>query len=116
LHAESKNKYYVKIDLKDFFPSIKFSDFENAFTRYRDRIEFTTEYDKELLQLIKTICFISDILSYRISNVTYNCKLCRKELDEKLTEKLNTIDKLNATYTRYADDIIVSTNMKGASK
>ncbi|HAN3631944.1 TPA: RNA-directed DNA polymerase, partial [Escherichia coli] len=35
LHAESKNKYYVKIDLKDFFPSIKFTDFEYAFTRYR---------------------------------------------------------------------------------
>lgn len=39
-----------------------------------------------------------------------------RELDEKLTQKLNAIDKLNATYTRYADDIIVSTNMKGASK
>ncbi|HDU4010820.1 TPA: retron St85 family RNA-directed DNA polymerase [Klebsiella variicola] len=117
LHAASKNRYYVKIDLKDFFPSIKFSDFEYAFTRYRDRIEFTPEYDKELLQLIKTICFISDgtlPIGFPTSPIIAN--FVARELDEKLTQKLNAIDKLNATYTRYADDIIVSTNMKGASK
>lgn len=117
LHAESKNKYYVKIDLKDFFPSIKFTDFEYAFTRYRDRIEFTTEYDKELLQLIKTICFISDgTLPIGFPTSPLIANFVARELDEKLTQKLNAIDKLNATYTRYADDIIVSTNIKGASK
>ncbi|HGX9806669.1 TPA: reverse transcriptase domain-containing protein, partial [Klebsiella pneumoniae] len=91
-----------------FFPSIKFSDFEYAFTRYRDRIEFTPEYDKELLQLIKTICFISDgtlPIGFPTSPIIAN--FVARELDEKLTQKLNAIDKLNATYTRYADDIIV---------
>lgn len=78
LHAESKNKYYVKIDLKDFFPSIKFTDFEYAFTRYRDRIEFTTEYDKELLQLIKRSALYQIALSYRVSYISINCKLCGK--------------------------------------
>lgn len=117
LHAESKNKYYVKIDLKDFFPSIKFSNFEYAFTHYRERIEFTKEYDSELLKLIKIICFISDgTLPIGFPTSPMIANFVARELDEKLTKELNTIDRLNATYTRYADDIIISTNMKGASK
>ncbi|PTA90600.1 RNA-directed DNA polymerase [Kosakonia sp. H7A] len=116
LHANAKNKYYVKIDFKDFFPSVKFSNFENAFNTYRDRIDFPTEYDQELLQLIKSICFISDgslPIGFPTSPIIAN--FVAREFDEKLTLKLNSIDRLNAIYTRYADDIIVSTNMKGAS-
>lgn len=116
LHATANNKYYVKVDLKDFFPSIKYSNFEHAFNLYRDRIEFPTIYDQELLQLIKTICFISDSslpIGFPTSPIIAN--FVAREFDEKLTLKLNSIDMLNAIYTRYADDIIISTNLKGAS-
>ncbi|MGQ6241312.1 reverse transcriptase domain-containing protein, partial [Serratia sp. IR-2025] len=116
LHATAKNKYYVKVDLKDFFPSIKYSNFEYAFKLYRDRIEFSDVYDAELLQLIKSICFISDEslpIGFPTSPIIAN--FVAREFDEKLTLKLNSIDRLNAVYTRYADDIIISTNLKGAS-
>lgn len=115
-HANAKNKYYVKVDLKNFFPSINYSNFEYAFNSYRDRIEFPAIYDKELLQLIKTICFISDSslpIGFPTSPIIAN--FVAREFDEKLTLKLNSIDRLNAVYTRYADDIIISTNLKGAS-
>lgn len=116
-HAESRHKYYVKIDLKNFFPSISYNDFEYAFKAYRDRINYPTEFDNELLQLIKTTCFITDEslpIGFPSSPIIAN--FVAREFDEKFTYKLNSIDQLNAIYTRYADDIIVSTNMKKASK
>ncbi|EJN9111085.1 retron St85 family RNA-directed DNA polymerase, partial [Salmonella enterica] len=116
MHATAKNKYYVKVDLKDFFPSIKYSNFEHAFNTYRDLIEFPRIYDQELLQLIKTICFISDSslpIGFPTSPIIAN--FVAREFDEKLTLNLNSIDSLNAIYTRYADDIIISTNRRGKS-
>ncbi|EKM5664820.1 RNA-directed DNA polymerase [Salmonella enterica] len=89
MHATAKNKYYVKVDLKDFFPSIKYSNFEHAFNTYRDLIGFPT----------------SPIIANFVA----------REFDEKLTLNLNSIDSLNAIYTRYADDIIISTNRRGKS-
>lgn len=116
LHASSRNKYYVKIDLKDFFPSIKYSDFENSFKNYRDFIEFPVELDSEILPLIKKICFIPDLsLPIGFPTSPFIANFVAREFDEKLTVKLNSIDNLNAIYTRYADDIIISTNKKGCS-
>ncbi|TBM18442.1 RNA-directed DNA polymerase [Hafnia paralvei] len=116
-HATTKNKYYVKIDLKDFFPSIKYNDFEHAFKTYRDRIDFPNNLDTEVLFLIKGACFIPDLslpIGFPTSPIIAN--FVAREFDEKLTVKLNSIDRLNATYTRYADDIIISTGKKGCSK
>jgi len=116
-HASTKNKYYVKVDLKDFFPSIKYNDFENSFKTYRDSITYPDKLDSELLSLIKSICFISDSsLPIGFPTSPFIANFVAREFDEKLTIKLNSIDKLKATYTRYADDIIISTNKKGSSK
>ncbi|WP_312079081.1 retron St85 family RNA-directed DNA polymerase [Leclercia sp.] len=116
-HALTRNKYYVKLDLKDFFPSIKYNDFENSFKTYRDRINYPDKLDPELLSLIKGICFISDLsLPIGFPTSPFIANFVAREFDEKLTVKLNSIDRLNATYTRYADDIIISTNKKGSSR
>lgn len=116
-HASARNKYYVKIDLKDFFPSIHYDDFEYAFKKYRDHIDYPEKLDSELLPLIKGVCFISDLtLPIGFPTSPFIANFVAREFDEKLTKNLNSIDRLNATYTRYADDIIISTNKKGASK
>lgn len=106
-HANSK--YLLKMDLKDFFPSIKPELFFKEC--HRHNITFT-ELDKELLEGFlfwkprrakKSVLSIGAPSSPLISNfILYN-------FDENISRYCNS---LGIKYTRYADDLTFSTNKK----
>lgn len=117
-HAKSKNKYFVKIDIKEFFPSIRFDDFERCFSKYRDLITFPSDSDLEILMLIKETCFLKSNESLPIgfpSSPTI-ANFIARELDEMITSELAKFEKHNPIYTRYADDLIISVSDQGLSK
>jgi hypothetical protein len=113
-------KYSLRIDFKDFFPSIKPEDIISILknSSLNEKFEFKKfDYDD-----IKKICFRrSSIKNYKyglavgapsspiISNVVM------RDFDDFLNNQTEKIDE-NATVTRYADDIIFSTNGKGLCK
>lgn len=103
--------YTIRIDFKDFFPSICFADLEKILcTKYR--MEVT---DRELAQSVlfyrspkekRYILPIGAPTSPTISNIV----MC--ELDRILLQTSLSIDP-KSSITRYADDLYFSTNIRG---
>ncbi|PWC21126.1 RNA-directed DNA polymerase [Brenneria roseae subsp. roseae] len=114
-HSKSKNKYFVKADIKDFFPSINFEDFSYTFNKYRADINFPKEYDNDLLKTIKEACFIGPKKTLPIGFPTspFIANFIARELDEIIQSELNNINDANPIYTRYADDLVISSCKKG---
>jgi len=110
-----KGRYFLKLDIKDFFPSIRFADFSPLVSSWLN--EGNREIDeKELLEIIRLTCFyIEDRLpvgypsSPIISNVIMN------DFDSQLAKLFSDAEKYGSVeYTRYADDMTFSTDLKGA--
>lgn len=112
------NRYFIRIDLQSFFPSIKFIDFEN-FIYHKNGLNYidSNSFDvKNLLKLINNICFLQDQTlpigfpsSPTISNILMH------EIDSIISSNIKNIEHFGSgVYTRYADDIVFSTNKKNA--
>jgi len=116
-HAKSKNNYYVKLDIEDFFPSITYDDFERCFIKYRDLIAIPTKWDKDLLPLIQDVCFLKPRKTLPIGFPTSPAiaNFVARELDDIITAEMASFEKHNPVYTRYADDLIISVADKGLS-
>jgi len=113
-----ENRYFVKIDFTDFFPSIKWDDFSPILDRWHKSVSVDWEYNKEAENLIRNSCFYSgDILpiGYPSSPVISNIVMFAIDVDIK--KILDDKPKFgNVVYTRYADDIIISTDKKNVAK
>ena len=110
----TSNKYFLKVDLKDFFPSISFDDFIEIVRDWYKKNQPIWELDRNSENILKKVCFdekgflpIGYPSSPSISNaVMYPVDLSiKKEIQEGKYGKF--------LYTRYADDLIFSTNKKG---
>lgn len=111
------NKYMLKLDFKDFFPSITFNDFLPCLDDWmkKNPAEWTT--DKDIKDIIRITCFYKDDrlpigypTSPIISNVImYGFDSTIEELLSRNTEQIGNVE-----YSRYADDMIFSTNKKYA--
>lgn len=90
-------KSLLKIDLKNFFPSININRVINVFQRcgYADNVSFYLAriccYDNRLPQGAATSPYLSNVIAFT--------------LDKRLH---NMAEKLNLNYTRYADDLSFS--------
>lgn len=107
-HANSK--YMLKMDLKDFFPSIKPSLFFNECRRLN--IEFS-DLDKELLEgflFWKRRRSTSLVLSIGAPSSPLVSNFILYRFDETVSRYCRS---LGIKYTRYADDLTFSTNEKG---
>lgn len=100
------NRYLLKLDFKDFFPSIKGGDFSSHIKRHLDipdvEIEiFTHAFFWTPKKTMDFVLAIGAPSSPWISNTILF------EFDELLTDYC---DSKNVKYTRYADDLAFSTN------
>lgn len=103
VHQQRNARWFLKVDLKDFFPSI------------------SKQVLKDKLPLVYPFNLLSDELLEQLCEYSVNLRgvlpqgsplsplfsnLIMQEFDVMLTNKLHTLGKF--TYTRYADDIIIT--------
>lgn len=108
--AHAKNSYLLKLDFKDFFPSIKGIDVRRHLAKHLGAPS------EELSLLMKLFCWKGKPagglrLSIGAPSSPFISNSIMFEMDKKIQKKCNDYD---ASYTRYADDLAISTNQKGA--
>ncbi|WP_338328419.1 reverse transcriptase domain-containing protein [Pectobacterium versatile] len=72
------------------------------------------EYDNDLLKIIKEACFIGPKKTLPIGFPTspFIENFIARELNEIIQSELNNINDENPIYTRYADDLVISSCKK----
>lgn len=88
---------FLKIDIADFFPSIKISRLIHYFKSlgYNNRVSF----------YLAAICSLDDCLPQGAPTSPTLCNIVARPLDWRLT---NLCQKFKISYTRYADDLAFS--------
>ncbi|MEI0610132.1 retron Ec67 family RNA-directed DNA polymerase/endonuclease [Brachyspira pilosicoli] len=100
----TNKKYVLNIDLKDFFPSITFNRIVGFFKKNK---YFRLEHDVAIL--IAQIACYKGVLPQGSPSSPIISNLMMLSLDKEI----NILAKTNGlTYSRYADDITLSTNKK----
>lgn len=92
---------FVKYDIKKFFNSITISNAVDAVIR---ELGIDIRY-KTFVSMILKGCFWGEELPLGLVSSPVISDICMKEFDEKVSEQL---EHLGLKYTRYADDILVS--------
>ncbi len=112
-----RNRFFLKLDFKDFFPSIKFNDFSPLIIKW-NKLAPEPFDERELLHIVNQACFYKGNalpIGYPTSPVISNAVMY--DFDSKIISHLSDNDAFGkAVYTRYADDLTFSTNLKGACK
>ncbi len=115
LHKNSR--FFLKIDLKDFFNSIEFNDLIKRVDIWHESFSTRWKYDHELKELIRLSCFYKDnrlAIGYPSSPIISN--IVMYDFDTKVIEAISDVSRFGkVVYTRYADDMIFSTDKVGAS-
>ena len=112
------SRYFVKIDFKDFFTSIRWADLKPLLDIWHESKKPTWELNNESYEVVRQSCFFhqdSLAIGYPSSPVISNVVMF--SIDESIENTFSDTNKFgNIIYTRYADDIVISTNKKGISK
>lgn len=91
------NLYVLKLDLKNFYPSIKREKVYYAF--------LNIGYNADVSNLLTNICVVNDELPQGAVTSPYLANLICRKLDFRIAGYCN---KRNIVYTRYADDLAFS--------
>ncbi len=109
-----KNRYFLKMDFKDFFPSIKWRDFRPIIRAWHEKETPDWKLTIYAENLIRQTCFyLNDSLpiGYPSSPMISNAVMFA--IDDDIANLLSDRDKYgNVIYTRYADDLVISTDKK----
>lgn len=113
----SKNKYFVRIDLENFFPSIRFSDLSPYLKEWHKSALPEWPLNAESRSVIATALFDKSKrlpIGFPTSPIVANIVMA--SVDRLIEERLAQNNDLGSiTYTRYADDMVFSGNTKGIS-
>ncbi|MEX2978753.1 reverse transcriptase domain-containing protein [Serratia fonticola] len=104
-HAESK--YFFKTDIERFFPSVTAQLIKETITKSSESLGVTDLYD--YIDLLVYLVTINSRLPIGFSTSPIVSNACMYEFDKKILEYSNEKDMV---YTRYADDIIISSELK----
>lgn len=87
----------INLDIKDFFPTIKYLDVYKMFTGFG--------YSKHLAMIFTGLCTFENVLPQGAPSSPYISNLICEKLDRKM---MNLANRIGASYSRYADDITFS--------
>ena len=96
----ARKEYVANIDIKNFF---------NSITEHRIRTALSEVYETKLSSLISKICTYNNSIPQGSPASPVLSNFFLTKFDHTIG---NNSDKLNATYTRYADDITISADSK----
>ena len=104
----SKNKYFVRIDLENFFPSIRFSDLSPYLKEWHKSALPEWPLNAESRSVIATALFDKSKrlpIGFPTSPIVANIVMA--SVDRLIEERLAQNNDLGSiTYTRYADDMV----------
>ena len=113
-NTHRNNRYFLKMDFKDFFPSIKWKDFRPVIRAWHKKTTPGWELNRYAENLIRQTCFYSNDflpIGYPSSPMISNAVMFT--IDNEITDALSDHEKYGkVNYTRYADDLVVSTGKK----
>lgn len=108
------NRYFLKMDFKSFFPSIKWSDLKPIISTWHKSENPPWELTSSAMDLVRRSCFYRDDslpIGYPSSPVISNVVM--SPFDKRLENILSNSSKFgDVVYTRYADDMVVSTDRR----
>lgn len=105
LEPHKKNQYFLRLDIKNFFSTIKKEDITDVFSYYF-QLEDISDRNR-LLEIFSDIVTLNEVVpqggvtSPAISNIIF------RRLDIRIH---NYCERLNIEYSRYADDLLFSAN------
>jgi hypothetical protein len=116
LHKD--NQFFLKVDLKNFFPSITYSDLIPKISAWHANAQPDWVLDDSAKDLIRLSCFFhGDTLPVGYPSSPIISNLVMIDFDIALSKIISDKKKYgDVIYTRYADDLILSTNKKGACR
>lgn len=111
------NHYFLKIDLENYFPSISSQDLLPLVKSWYERESKEWEYDLIFEGLLKRACFDKNgrlPIGFPSSPIISN--IVMYSFDSKISSIFENNEDIygNVVYTRYADDMVFSTNKIGA--
>ncbi len=112
--AHARNRFFVKMDLKDFFPSIRFKDLLPHLEEWHAAGDPEWELDDHSKSFINKVCFYQHdrlAIGYPTSPIISN--IVMQTFDRALAGEVTSAGYGNVIYTRYADDIVLSTDKAG---
>lgn len=107
------NSYFIKTDLENFFPSITYSDFRPYLVNWHNQANPTWPLNQTAENLIKQVCFYRNdslAIGYPCSPAISN--IVMRNFDERLFARLKAVGAKDLQYSRYADDIVISSKSK----
>lgn len=114
----SNGKYFVKLDIESFFPSISKEIFISALKKDEEKTSSPTT--KQLIEASKNSIFFDGLFYKNVCVIGYPASpyianYVLRDFDQKISEALSSVsDQIgNYCFTRYADDIMISCEKKG---
>lgn len=108
------SQYFVRMDFKNFFPSIKWSDLSPIIETWHKSANPPWTLSRDALRLIRCSCFLineSLPIGYPSSPIISNAVMF--SFDNRMEECLSDTTKFGTViYTRYADDMVISTDRR----
>lgn len=104
-HAE--NIFFINVDIKDFFPSIHFGKVLKIFLGFG--------YERSVAIMLTKLCTYKGGLPQGAVTSPAISNLVARSIDRRIRGFLNKVDQTGFyefAYTRYADDITISTNQR----
>lgn len=115
--AHVENRFFLKMDLKDFFPSIRFQDFLPYLEQWHRSTSPTWALDDNSREFINKVCFYKqDRLAIGYPSSPLISNIVMHEFDTRIVEETTSGKYGAVVYTRYADDMVFSTNHAGACR
>jgi len=108
-HQQNESQWFLKIDLKDFFPSCNYKMVNEALQQIFPICQlYKKKETKDAIEGLLKLCFINDALPQGTPTSPMLTNLLMLPLDFEIQNKFKSYEKSHFVYTRYADDIILS--------
>lgn len=115
--VHSENTYFLKMDLKDFFPCIKYSDLQPIIEKWHKDANIGWDLDEEGHEIINKSCFYKgDQLAVGYTSSPIISNIVMYDFDISASALISNKLYGDMLYTRYADDFVFSTKKRNVCK
>lgn len=112
VHQKNKSRYFLKLDIKDFFPSCTIEELKINLKYIYPICFWTTETINNQFTKMLKLCTLNNVLPQGSPASPYLSNILFIDYDYKINQILNGsatgFNRQKYVYTRYADDLLIS--------